>query len=179
MIAGYHEFANDVQQIFGDIIGRYAYRLTASEFDSVELANDATELMFCINDDVMTMYIKSGDTYYNVREIAAMADAQAVATWQQRLEAACAGLQRDAYYKTWIRFYHELAAQYLGDAFGSGQIPRQQEYDQWKAAEEARQEQFTRAWNAVQQLAYEHPIRQKYIHNDASWLTDMLALLDG
>jgi len=177
MQGGSLDFGKDVQEVFGDIIGRYNYRITEADATSVELTNDITEVSFYINEEVMTMYIQAGDTAYKVGEIARIADRPYYQEWLERVEATLKGLLRNEYYKNYLQFFHELSVKFLGDAWATGVVPYADAYRKMKAAEDASNEAFSRAWSAMQQLSYEDPVRQKYINNDPSWVQDMLARL--
>lgn len=177
MISGYNNFPNDVESVFGDVIRHYNFHITIAEPDAVALVNDMIQIGFSINEDFLNMSIKSGGTFYNVTDIVPLIDKEFYKEWNTKLKAALNNLSREAYYKTYLMYYHQLSDKFLLNTYTTGVIPLH-DYEKIQKAEDEKEAKFSIAWNAMQQLDYNNPIRQKYIAQDNTWIDDVMKLVD-
>ncbi len=179
MIAGYNEFAADVQAIFAATIREAKFKLVTAEYAAVVLENAKVQLGFSIQEETMRMSVKSGGQYYDVAELIMLIDKNTYVQWESQRAERSQHLSRDAYYKTYLHFYHLLSDKYLLSAYSAGVIPAQVEYDTLRQVRAEYQKKYSIAWKAMHELAYEHPIRQKYIFADQSWVDDMLKSIEN
>jgi hypothetical protein len=178
MISGYATFPADVQSVFSGLISQYHFQPEREEMDAVVVGNDTVQLAFSINEEVLTGYIKTGEGYFNIldwyrKQHTAEANASFAALQQQ-----IAHLHVSEYFVTYLNWYKQLINTYLLTAFQTGSMPGAGEMQEHKVQQQIREQEYSRAWGAMQQLGYEDPIRKKYIANDASWQADMLARLE-
>jgi len=174
MTGGYSNFPGDVELIFTDIIRQYGFKLVSSKFDTAILENNKIQIIFSIIEESMTMSLKRGEKIFIVTDMVALYDKPYFFEWKAQRETASAGLSREDYYKSYLSFYHVLADKYFLNSFVTGIIPLESEYDTMKKEKDEYLKNYDRAWEAVQKLNIKDPIRQKYIFNDQTWVSDML-----
>lgn len=179
MISGYYEFPDDVQSVFADTIRQFGFENIKSEFDAVMLKNDKVQIGFSINEDVLNMSIKSGGKFYNVIDVLMLMDKDYYFKWNMERKAGYSGSSQEAYFKNYLSYYHILSDKYFLNSYATGTIPFKNEYDKMKEERDVYEKKFSLAWNEMQKLDYEHPIRQKYIFNDPSWIDDAITLIEN
>jgi len=178
MIDGYYKFPDDVQSVFSDTIKQYGFKIDRSELDAVTLVNNEVQLGFSINADVLSMSVKSDNKFYNVTDIVMLIDNEYYLKWDAERKIACSGLTRERYYQTYLSWYHILSDKFLLNTYKTGVIPLKDKSDTMNEENSDADKKYSLAWQAMQKLDLKHPIRQKYIFDDPSWLNDMLKLLE-
>lgn len=179
MHAGYASFPDDVKDIWQDIIQSYHFTATREEEDVVVMQNDHTEIVLTALEDSMYASLKADGKYINVVEWAYMVDQRAYLVWKEQKDHAVQGLSREAFYQAYLRQLKILTEQYFTGLMQSGAIPRSEAYDHMMENRKIAESKFGRAWKGLQGLDIQHPVRQKYLHDDPGWVDDMIRLLDG
>ena len=177
MVGGYADFAADVESVFSDTIGQFHFKLISSAYDTVVLENDKLQITFSIVEDSMIMSLARGEKVFKVTDLVTIIDKEFYFKWKADREAASQALNREEYYKTYLCYYHQLSNRYLVNSYATGIIPLETEYDQMKEARDEYIRKYRIAWDAMQKLDLNHPIRQKYIYDDHTWVDEMLELM--
>lgn len=172
----YRNFNEDVQSVFSEVIQKYSFREISFDFNSISLQNDVVELTFTVMEEDMGMSITTAEHTYGMKDIARITDPVFYNHWEQEATSATLQLYGDHYYKTWLQFLKILSDKYANDLYSG--IPMSEEMITWQKSKDKKDELFNRAWNAMQQLSYDHPVCKKYIANDYSWINDMILILD-
>lgn len=179
MRRGYASFPDDVRAIWRDIIQRYHFTVLEEDDEGVVLENAHTEIVLTMLDDTLNASLKAGDHYINVKEWVFMADKAAYANWDRQMQQAVQGLPREAFFQAYLRQLKALTEKYFSALMEQGIIPQHESYERMVRDRKKAEDNHSRAWKALQSLDLQHPIRQKYLHDDPSWVDDMIRLMDG